>query len=201
MDFRPRGFVGGATPLGERSSIRDRTRFGMARPCRAERVRAGAGQLHEAAHRGPHQYFHFLGHPCRLVGSVRTGAQSAGRLRLARLGLHAGGAARPEPIPCFPVEIQVRFEQPANQPFETAQAFRPDMRVERAYVEGFGRGREVPLHLDVDFNLGNVRRDFAAGLQLPSEPAQEIADEVRFVIRREARLTFWVRHWLDCDGG
>jgi hypothetical protein len=41
-------------PAGERPSLWDRTRFGMARPCRAERLRARPGERHEAAHRRPH---------------------------------------------------------------------------------------------------------------------------------------------------
>ncbi len=42
-----------AHPDGDRSSLRDRTRFGVAGPCRAERLRTRRGQLHETANRGP----------------------------------------------------------------------------------------------------------------------------------------------------
>src|ERR1017187_9820248 len=60
----------------------------MARSRRPERLWTCRGELHETAHGGPYRDDHLGGHPGRLVGSLRTGAQPADRLRVARLHLH-----------------------------------------------------------------------------------------------------------------
>ena len=80
---------------GHRSAVRNRARFGMARSRRAERLRPGRAQLHEEAHRGPHRDHHLRRHARRLVRGVRAGAESRGRLCLARLEVHARSARWP----------------------------------------------------------------------------------------------------------
>ena len=65
---------------GHRSALRNRTRFGVARSRRAERLRAGGAELHEEAHRRPHRDHDLRRHARRLVGGVRAGAQPRGRL-------------------------------------------------------------------------------------------------------------------------
>ena len=70
---------------GDRSAVRYRAGFRVARSRWAERLRAGRAELHEEADGGPHRNHDLRRHARRLVGSIRAGAEPRGRVRLARV--------------------------------------------------------------------------------------------------------------------
>jgi ParB-like chromosome segregation protein Spo0J len=84
---RPQAAVDGHGP-----ALRYRTRLGMARSRWTQRLRAGGAELLEEADLRSHRNEDLGRHAGGLVRGVRAGAQSRGRLRLARIEVHARSA-------------------------------------------------------------------------------------------------------------
>ena len=79
---------------GDRSSLRHRTGFRVARSSRAEWPRARGAVVHEKAHRRASRNKHLGRYARGLVRCLRPGAQPRGRLCLARLKVHARSTRR-----------------------------------------------------------------------------------------------------------
>ena len=67
--------------------------------CRDQQARSGRTKLNETQDRGPHEHHHLRRHDRGLVSRLRVGALAAGRLRVARLGVHVRCALKPRSIP------------------------------------------------------------------------------------------------------